>query len=56
VFLIGLVLDLQGAGTPDTYELGAFKLAFATQVPLWALGIGMLVLEFRRTRRGGGAR
>jgi hypothetical protein len=38
IFAIGLALDLQGAGTPDTYRLDAFRLAFLTQVPLWALG------------------
>lgn len=50
IFAIGLALDLQGAGTPDTYRLDAFRLAFLTQVPLWALGWTFIVIERRRTR------
>lgn len=50
VFLIGLALDLQGAGTPDTYSLDAFRLAFLTQVPLWLLGMTCIVIERKRTR------
>lgn len=50
VFLIGLVLDLQGAGTPDTYSLEAFRLAFFTQVPLWLLGVTFILIERKRTR------
>ena len=50
VFLIGLALDLQGAGTPDTYTLEAFQLAFLTQVPLWLVGTVMIVIERHRTR------
>jgi MFS family permease len=50
VFLIGLALDLQGAGTPGTYSLNAFRAAFLVQVPLWALGATFIVIERRRTR------
>lgn len=50
IFAIGLALDLQGAGTPDTYRLDAFRLAFLTQVPLWALGWTFIVIERRKTR------
>lgn len=50
ILLIGLALDLQGAGTPDTYRLDAFRLAFATQVPLWLLGSAFIVIERKRTR------
>ncbi|MGP6171161.1 MFS transporter [Microbacterium sp. A204] len=50
VFLIGLVLDLQGAGTPDTYSREAFRLAFLTQVPLWLLGVVFILIERKRTR------
>lgn len=50
IFLIGVSLDLQGAGTPDTYSLEAFRLAFLTQVPLWALGAIFIVIERRKTR------
>ena len=45
-----LALDLQGAGTPDTYRLDAFRLAFLTQFPLWALGWTFIVIERRKTR------
>ncbi|MFE6994750.1 nitrate/nitrite transporter [Microbacterium sp. NPDC057659] len=50
IFLIGLTLDLQGAGTPATYSLEAFRWAFATQLPLWALGITFISIERKRTR------
>ena len=50
ILLIGVALDLQGAGTPDTYNLGAFRLAFLTQVPLWILGAAFIVIERKKTR------
>jgi len=50
IFLIGAALDMQGAGTPDTYSLEAFRFAFLTQVPLWLIGAFFIVLERRRTR------
>ncbi len=50
IFAIGLALDLQGAGTPGTYRLDAFRLAFLTQVPLWVLGWTFIVIERRKTR------
>ncbi|WP_375384410.1 nitrate/nitrite transporter [uncultured Microbacterium sp.] len=50
IFLIGLALDLQGAGTPDTFSLEAFRLAFLTQLPLWIVGSFFIVRERRRTR------
>ncbi|WP_293696365.1 nitrate/nitrite transporter [uncultured Agrococcus sp.] len=50
VFLIGLALDLQGAGTPETYTLDAFRIAFLMQMPIWLLGIVFIVIERRRTR------
>jgi len=50
ILLIGLALDLQGAGTPATYSLDAFRIAFLTQVPLWALGATFIVVERKRTR------
>ncbi|WP_045273144.1 MFS transporter [Microbacterium azadirachtae] len=51
IFLIGLALDLQGAGTPSTYTLDAFRWAFVTQVPLWVLGTAFIIRERRLTRR-----
>ncbi|GAA1845454.1 nitrate/nitrite transporter [Microbacterium koreense] len=50
IFLIGLALDIQGAGTPDTYSLDAFRIAFLTQVPLWVVGAVFIVVERKRTR------
>ena len=50
IFLIGVALDLQGAGTPETYTLDAFRLAFLTQVPLWVIGSVFIVVERKRTR------
>ncbi|ABS03011.1 MFS transporter [Kineococcus radiotolerans] len=51
VALIGLLLDLQGAGTPQTYSLEAFKVAFAVQLPLWAVGVAGILVSRRQTRR-----
>jgi hypothetical protein len=48
--LVGLALDLQGAGSPERYTLEAFKWAFAVQIPFWALGITMMLVELRKTR------
>lgn len=50
IYLIGLAMDLQGAGTPATYSLEAFRLAFLTQLPIWGLGALFIVIERRRTR------
>ena len=51
VAAIGLLLDLQGAGTPQTYSLEAFKVAFAVQLPLWAVGVVGILVSRRQTRR-----
>ncbi len=51
ILFIGLVLDVQGAGSPEDYSLDAFKWAFAVQVPLWILGLTMIFVETRRTKR-----
>ena len=50
ILFIGIAMDAQGAGTPDTYCLEAFRIAFLTQVPLWALGAGIIIWERKRTR------
>jgi len=50
IFLIGLALDLQGAGTPATYTLDAFRVALLVQVPLWIVGSLFIVIERKRTR------
>jgi len=51
IFLIGVALDLLHAGTPQTYNLDAFRIAFLTQVPIWALGTTFILRERHRTRR-----
>ncbi|MER7797711.1 MFS transporter [Microbacterium sp. NPDC096154] len=48
ILLIGIALDVQGASTPDLYTDEAFRWAFATQIPLWLLGAGMILRERRR--------
>ena len=50
VFVIGLLLDAQGAGTPETYTLDAFRIAFLTLIPLWVLGVVFILIERKRTR------
>lgn len=50
ILLIGITMDAQGAGTPETYTLDAFRLAFLTQVPLWFIGSLFIVIERKRTR------
>lgn len=50
VFVIGLLLDAQGAGTPDTYTLDAFRVAFLTLIPLWILGVVFILIERKQTR------
>jgi MFS family permease len=50
IFLIGLALDLQGAGTPETYSLDAFRIAFMMPIPLWILGVVFILIERKRTR------
>ncbi len=50
ILLIGLALDAQGAGTPDTYTLDAFRVAFLTQIPLWLIGITFIVIERHKVR------
>ncbi|WP_338054609.1 MFS transporter [Subtercola vilae] len=50
IFLIGVAMDLQNAGTPATYSLEAFKVAFLVQFPIWAIGVVALLRERRRTR------
>lgn len=51
ILFVGLALDIQGAGSPESYTLEAFRWAFATQLPFWLFGLSMIVLEMRRTGR-----
>lgn len=48
---IGVILDALGAGSPETYSLRAFQIAFAVQVPFWLLGLIMIFIERRKTER-----
>ncbi len=50
IMLIGFALDLQGAGSPESYTLDAFRWAFAVQLPFLVLGTVMMLVEERRTR------
>ncbi|WP_345802956.1 MFS transporter [Microbacterium sp. AZCO] len=51
ILFIGIALDLQGAGTPATYSLDAFRMAFLTQIPLWLVGSVAIIVERARTVR-----
>jgi MFS family permease len=51
ILCIGLVLDAQGAGSPENYSLETFRWAFAVQLPVLLLGIVMMLIERRRTAR-----
>lgn len=51
IMFIGLLLDWQGAGSPETYTPAAFKTAFAVQIPFLLLGLTLIVVEWVRTRR-----
>ncbi|MRG60020.1 MFS transporter [Agromyces sp. CFH 90414] len=50
ILFIGVAMDLQGAGSPATYSLEAFRIAFLTQFPLWAIGSAFILYERHRTR------
>ncbi|MDQ1130526.1 nitrate/nitrite transporter [Microbacterium sp. SORGH_AS_0888] len=50
VYLIGLVLDLQGAD-PASYTLDELRLAWASVFVLWAVGLSGIALESWRVRR-----
>lgn len=50
MLLIGIVLDALGAGTPETYRLDAFRYAFLIPLPMWILGITMILVERHKTR------
>jgi sugar phosphate permease len=50
ILFVGIAMDVQGAGSPATYSLDAFRIAFLTQVPLWLLGATFILVERKRTR------
>jgi sugar phosphate permease len=47
---VGIVLAALGHDTPSTYTLGAFRLAFVVQYPIWALGMVQVLRTRRRLR------
>ena len=49
MFLVGIVLDLQGAGSPETYTYDAFRWAFAMQFLLWIPALIAMAIERRNT-------
>ncbi len=51
MLLIGLVLDLLGAGSPEDYSLDAFRLALLAQTPIWVIGLVGILIEWRRVQR-----
>ncbi|WP_345750651.1 MFS transporter [Microbacterium rhizophilus] len=50
ILFIGIAMDVQGASRPELYTDRAFRWAFATQIPLWVLGVAMILRERRRLR------
>lgn len=51
VLSIGILLDLQGAGSPETYAYEPFKWAMFVMVPVGLLGALMILIEYPRTMR-----
>lgn len=51
VFFIGVALDVQGAGTPATYSLDAFKVAMSTQFAILLLGLWQIIRNLRIVNR-----
>ena len=52
VLVVGVALDLQGAGTPDTYTLDAFRIAMLVQVPVWLAALAGIARSARRVNQG----
>ncbi|GAA3596975.1 MFS transporter [Kineosporia mesophila] len=51
LLMIGTLLDVQGAGTPATYDLGAFRVAFCSFYLLWLAGVTGVLHNRRGLRR-----
>jgi MFS family permease len=51
ILLIGLVLDATSGGSPASYHLNDFRLAFSVQYAFWAVGLFMVLRVRRRVRR-----
>lgn len=51
IALIGLLLDLQGANTPELQNYDAFRLAFSSQYLFWILGLVMIAITYPKALR-----
>ncbi|GLY16296.1 MFS transporter [Kineosporia sp. NBRC 101677] len=51
LLMIGALLDVQNAGTPDTYSLEGFRIAFCSLYLLWLVGVVGVLHNRRRLRR-----
>ena len=54
VALVGVLLDLQGAGAPADWTGPAFRVAMAVHVPVALLGLAGMAIAARRVRRSAG--
>jgi MFS family permease len=54
VALVGVLLDLQGAGAPADWSTTAFRVAMAVHVPMALVGLAGMALAARRVRRAAG--
>ncbi|MDL5158148.1 MFS transporter [Actinomycetospora termitidis] len=50
VALVGVLLDLQGAGSPDSWTVDVFRVAMAVHVPVLLIGLGGMWWSRRRVR------
>ncbi|MBB4072139.1 MFS transporter [Leucobacter sp. OH2974_COT-288] len=51
LFGIGMLLDLQGAGTPESYSWDAFRVAMSLQFVFWGLAVAGILYEFPKAKR-----
>ena len=56
VALVGVLLDLQGAGAPADWTTTAFRVAMAVHVPVALVGLAGMALASRRVRQQAGGR
>ena len=54
VALVGVLLDLQGAGAPADWTTTAFRVAMAVHVPMALVGLAGMAFAARRVRRAAG--
>jgi hypothetical protein len=51
VLLVGLALDLQGAGDPSQWSPESFRAAMLVQLPVWVVGLVGMAVTARAARR-----